>query len=439
MGTITANDTYSKGDDAVFRGTYDVEYAEVEVTVDNSSMPGPPDNTVLTGKCLGGEFHIPFAPVAFEETVIKTGDTGGITAGNTYNITPLLLQCKNGDILCIYGTGTDHRSIEDNIVYKRLTLGSDYETGWGSETLIATEATHGARISGGGHGVDPKTGRVMLFYLVMGQVADDFELYNYYYIYSDDNGYTWSTPVDLYPQFQAAGTSLYPSRYPVVSPDTNPDPRAFGRIERCIHGLLTLVYVPFKAIVAVFSYDNGETWDIENGVTVDNLSSGYELLEPNLVKIDEYTFVAITRDDNSDNSASWSKTTDGGLTWTSFVAPTAFYSGITPTAASACQGMRVGNRVYGYFTAREPAGVHVQTCVSVDEFVSNPADLWSTTKNPQERYEYIISPDGQYLNAGYGSIIPISGHEYTALIAYYIPVVGSATETAIALSAMFRV
>jgi hypothetical protein len=428
MGTITYNGTNSNGDDAVFRGTYDVEYADITVDVDTSSMPGAAATTTYTGKCVGGEFFVPQNALEIPETRIKQNNVGSINALHTYNITPILIRCNNGDLLCLYTAGEAHRSTSDLFVYKRLPAGADIQTGWGEETLIASEPTWGARKTGGGCGVDPKTGRVMVTWITMADADGNFEMFNFYYMYSDDHGVTWSTPVDLYSQFISAGTSLYPSRYPLVSPDNKPDVRFFGDIQRTSKGLMCFVYVPRMAMLAVFSYDDGETWDIANPVQIWSTDGSQGLNEPNSVFVDQDNIVLICRDDDPDQQykAAFSQTTDGGATWSTMSSSIPFAATPTemPPGNSAQNAVRVGDRVYGCFTVREPVGKFHHTCLNVTDFLATPSDLWDINATNQLRTTYDIYPDGaadDYEDAGYPQFATLAGHEYTALVTYYTP------------------
>jgi hypothetical protein len=202
------------------------------------------------------------------------------------------------------------------------------------------------------------------------------------------------------------------------------------------------IYTAFTSAHVIFSYDNGVTWDVENGVDIEYYSGGMQLNEPNVVKIDEDNLVLICRDDVDDWKATYSQTTDGGKTWTPFATPTAFfdYQGTSPAGAASCQGMRIGNRVYGFFTAREPVGYYHETCISVDEFLANPAELWNPHRTNALRRVTEVLPSGQnYLNSGYASILPIANKEYTALVAYYAPNSNGLNFTDIAIKTMFKV
>ena len=149
------------------------------------------------------------------------------------------------------------------------------------------------------------------------------------------------------------------------------------------------------------------------------------------------------RDDDDDYKATWTKSTDGGATWTALATSTEYYNigvGTPPDAASPFQIAKIGNRVYGFTCAREPVGVYYTYCCSADDFVADPASLWNHATSPNIVSTGSVTPSGQnYLNAGYGSIIPIDGHEYTALLAYYTPDTDGSTSTNITIQTAVRV
>lgn len=420
MPTITLEDTTSDGVNPVFKGTYPTDYATVEVTVDNSGQSLP--DTVVTGKSLGGEYFIPADDTieAVTEYSVKAADTGSVVTGNKYNMGPKIVRANNGDYFIFYTSGTSHISDDDVVVYKKLAKGADPASGWGSETLIKEDLTYsvGARITAAG--VDRKTGRIMLFIAIRDDSVGDFATFESLYMYSDDNCATW-TEIDYYPTMQTVGTGSYGSIYPSASPNSDPDAVAFGIIFRTSVGLMVPFYASAKTLVVVFSYDDGDSWDFSNPIEVADLDGlGLPYNEPNVVMCDPDTLVILCRDQNDPGDYTWSKSTDGGLTWTAFATPSSAYTGTMPLSPSPMTGWCVGERVYGAFTLRENYGKHVYTCISKTEFLADPSDLWQTSATI--RVEEDISPASRpSIDAGYHFMETIPGHEYTVYDVHYNP------------------
>lgn len=441
--TITATNTFSAGNAPVLRATSDSaadEYEDVTVTIDNSALTGPPADTVITAKCLGGDIIAPAEPLLISPTQIKVGDTSGAVAGNTYNMTTQLIECANGDILCIYGSGTSHYSNKDCTVYKRLLAGADKETGWGAETILHQDPDSvtnntSTKFMGGGCGVDPDNGRIWLFLLQ--RDATSYATQALLVIYSDDHGVTWSTPTDLYPSL------TFPKYKDGGAGDTSaPSPSPFGKVERTSLGLICPLYTVGKQTHLMVSVD-GATWNESDFVLVDDYDGAFNLNEPTLVNLGSDNLVIVARDDTDDYKATWSMSTNGGATWTAFVTPTEFYDiGVDtpPTGAASVQVQMVGNRVYFWATAREPAGVYYRYACSKAEFLADPAQLWNHARTPTIVSTLAVSPGAQsYLNAGYASILPVAGHEYMALVSYYTPNATGSSYTDITIATMVRI
>lgn len=423
MGVISATDTYGNGTDAVFKGAYDVDYQTVTITVDNTAI-GTAD-TVLTGTAMGNEYYIPAEPAnkTFDPIQVKDEAVGSVTAINDYNIGEKIVLCQNGDYLIFYHPGTDHVSTSNEVVYKRCPAGSDpgQTASWSTETLIKSHGTYGVRIFVAG--VDPVTGRVMIFTKVGGD-APTYTTYEFRYLYSDDHGQTWIESTDYYPTMQA-DTVNYQSYFPVGSPNGDPDALAFGKIIRTSVGLMVPVFTGERNVMVVFSYDNGDTWDFANPVVVDRQTTGKQFVEPYPVQLDGDNIVLMCRDQVDDRGkCNYAKTTDGGLTWTAFSASSPVYSGSTqPDQPAPAAGLCIGERVYGCFTLREPLGKFVFTCVTKAEFLADPSDLWNPSKTGGLiRTEVDITPDGRPgYDAGYFDMERIPGHEYTCLAICYSP------------------
>lgn len=441
--TIIANACYSAGNSPVLRATSDAsgnEYATITATIDNSDLTGPPANTAITAKCLGGDIFAPADPILIPETHIKEGDTGGVEAGNTYNIVSMWIECQNGDRLAVYTTGSQHFSDSDNVVSKRLPKGADPITGWGPETLIAENPDHatdnaGMRFQGGGYGVDPDNGRVWLC-IMHRETEPSWVIRRLDIIYSDDHGVTWSTPVDIYPQF------TFP-KYKDHSVATGaPHPIPFGKIIRTSAGLICPMYVPGKQVWLMRSLD-GITWNESDFILVDDFDGTYVFNEPNIEDLGNDVIAIVVRDDAGDVGASYSMSLDGGLTWSGFPAPTPFHDldgAAKPLGAASVQIALIGNRVYFFGTAREPVDRYHQYACTRDEFVADPASLWDFNRTPKISATYNVQPLGEhYLNAGYGSILPVEGHEYTALMLYYTPNSSGTNVTNISIRTMVRI
>jgi hypothetical protein len=202
------------------------------------------------------------------------------------------------------------------------------------------------------------------------------------------------------------------------------------------------MYCPGKQAWLAVCKD-GENWNEEDFIMIDDYDGVMVLGEPNIVDLGGGHVVVVMRNDDEDWKATFSQSADDGKTWTPFVAPTPYYDlGIAdpPLGAASVQIELIGDRVYFFTTAREPVGRYVEYVCSRDEFIADPASLWDPARTPNVSRLTTVQPSGaHYLNAGYGSILPIEGHEYTAFMCYYTPSVDGDNTTNISVKTLVRV
>lgn len=400
----------------VITGTVDVDNSIVTLDV---TKAGFLDNS-FSYYALG-DYNIPNGtPFSITDNIIKAKDTGAVRSGNTYNINPVLIRCHNGDILCFYTSGSAHASKEDIIVSMRST---NEGVTWGSETLVIDNPTYIADNAGMRKSnviIDPASGRIIVWYLVRGDVTADFETHELGYIYSNDHGVTWSAKTDVYADF--AG---YPSIFPPGSPNTDPDLIMFGKAYVTSLGLVMPMFAISNAAYLMVSADGGVTWDESDVVLVDTYSASPELNETELVQIDTEQLVMIARNDTTDTEYCYWKSSNGGATWSARSAMFTATTETKPNGSSPMTCRKIGTEIHSWFVARTDVGdtrdpkVYT-TRVGADSFWDNPEIAWDTgTSYDNHRTEANGLADVHYLNIGYPDIVALPDAPYTSLIVYY--------------------
>ena len=259
--------------------------AGTNVTVTGSGTTGSP--YVISSSGGGGDSvvmplpHINFLPV--DTTPVRITTT-------TFDGFPVLGQFpRSGDWIEVYRTGTNHNYDGfSKIVHRKST---DNGKTWSDTTVILHEDDVDSRNLGGG--VTP-TGRIIIFYV---RSLGGTSYGGQYYIYSDDEGLTWSTPVSV--------SNMSMDEY---SP--------YGKLVSGANGILLLSFYgwtgsTYKSYV-IRSSDNGTTWDapiaIYSGID-------WQVTETCLEHLGGGYIIALARNEDSVGFHQF-MSTDNGLTWT---------------------------------------------------------------------------------------------------------------------------
>jgi sialidase-1 len=176
---------------------------------------------------------------AWAESDVFVSGTGGYS---TYRI-PAIVRAPNGTLLA-FGEGRPSSSDTGNIdiVLRRST---DNGTTWGTMTVVRDEGTTSA--TNPSPVVDETTGRMYLHY--------SYNISRPFYVFTDDNGATWSAPVEITATAKATGWG-----YCVPGPGHGIQLKRGAQAGRLLvpsHHYLTS---GAKGIHAVYSDDHGATW-----------------------------------------------------------------------------------------------------------------------------------------------------------------------------------
>ncbi|MCX6996441.1 MAG: exo-alpha-sialidase [Kiritimatiellaeota bacterium] len=161
---------------------------------------------------------------------------------NTYRI-PAIVRATNGTLLAFCeGRPSSSDTGNIDIVLKRST---DNGATWGSLTVVRDEGTDSA--TNPGPVVDESTGRVFLHYSKSISLP--------FYMFSDDNGGTWSAPVEITATAKAAGWG-----YCVPGPGHGIQLKRGAQASRLLVPFHHYLTSGAKGIHAVYSDDHGATW-----------------------------------------------------------------------------------------------------------------------------------------------------------------------------------
>lgn len=376
----------------LLRGSSDLD-TDITVTVDVESGQGGGQDDVYTTKSLGGKWELATDPFEIQDKIIVESQSDDPLY--TYYIDPNLYRMADGRILMTVGAGKGHISNEDKAVY--YTSDSEGET-WSSETTLLENPTSifdngGIRAPSGG--VDPETGRVIIFYTVKSGVGDYIKTG---YMYSDDNAQTWSQTTEITHLFDLDISGFIP----------------FNRMQSTIHGLC-MVYCHIGEAYTLFSHDNGITWGDINVIFETGTNDGFSWAETSLIKIDDYRLVVLARSQDQPSKYGWSRSNDGGRTWTSIVD----FNAPTVTVPAPIWGRTIGEQVYIALGTRRPVWSMFTNRIAKEDFWHNPARAYSSTEHRRSLFTFLAEDSDEHLNCGYPDILEINDGHYTALLVYY--------------------
>ena len=367
----------------VIRGTAEIDGSAVTLAVNFDTY---------TTSTLSGVWRVPTNPWEItSEVAFASSDTAD---ANSYTDGPVVVYTNDGNLLAVFRRGGDHAS-DDGRLFKSIS--SDDGATWGAEVLVYDSATgYDTRNQAGG--IDQASGRVVIFcsiYNKGGTTRDDAG-----YITSTDHGATWS-----------AFTSVS-GLFTDVTPDANYVP--YGPMVRTSNGLMQLFYYHEDAW-AIFSKDEGLTWGervtIYTGYTPTNTIG-----EPSIVRIDDHRLVAIIRDNTTDNSFRYTKTSDGGDTW-SAVTTTYEWTATTVTSAAPVQAITIEDDLLIAWGGRAPIFKVITNRMNKEDFWTTPQDAWKVGET--NRTELYTAKATLSTNFGYPWIAHREGHEYTAMLFWY--------------------
>lgn len=292
---------------------------------------------------LDDEPTVPPEPAPFQKWAVPQYVLAGESG---YVCEPLLIECQNGDILCMYRHGTAHLSVGGKLKIRRSTnRGKSF-----GEPSIMYELT-GRDCRNHSLGIDPDTGRLISF----SRTADNANVtYDRMKHISDDDGATWTTSV-------FTGLSAYPTHVP------------FGPMVKTSNGLCQLFYQA-NSIIAVFSNDGFDT--VSGTATVfQHTQTSAVFAEPTIVAIDENRIVIVIRD-NVDGGRYWFiKSSDGLATCTG--ATQGRWTSTTGLQAAPANIALHGETVFFSFDTRSPNWSQFVTKVEKEAFFANPLTAWA--------------------------------------------------------------
>lgn len=146
-------------------------------------------------------------------TNIQTGITGWVAH-------PTIITLANNTYLLVYaqGTGTPPDITKNYYLYKRT---SSNFTSWGSATALTLTGFAVTRYKNNPYLLQNANGRIFLHLDYLSFISNNVEVNNLFYTYSDDNGSSWNTPVQITNyDMTTLGTTVL---HPIVAEKTNAD------------------------------------------------------------------------------------------------------------------------------------------------------------------------------------------------------------------------
>lgn len=256
------------------------------------------------------------APASYEDQLLAQANTAGFTCHRI----PALTTANNGWVLAAWDgrPGTCADAPQPNSIIQRIS--KDGGKTWGAvETIAAGNPNPSQRgFSDPSYVVDRQTGRIFNFFVMSydwgwphrnSTITTDRQVMHAVYIYSDDNGATWSEPVK-------------------VTDALNPEPRNAtwtGRFAASGEGIqlkygslagrLVQQYTVYNTVtddnwaVSLYSDDHGATW--KAGAPV-----GPGMDENKVVELSDGRLMLNSRTSDGNRARYVAYSSDGGQTWT---------------------------------------------------------------------------------------------------------------------------
>ena len=346
---------------------------------------------------VNNSWAVPTDPFKIDNYIAVASNQVSGTAGS-YMYDHRFWRLNNGDIMMVYRRGSSH---VDNDGYLECIKSSDNGATWGSAVTVANDATYDTRNAAGG--VVSATGRVIVFFRTYSSVGTQFDLS---YVYSDDNGATWSSPTQirsLVTPYENGNNSL----------PWGPMVEVGGTLHQLIYSL--------DGACKISSTDNGVTWGNVTPIFSGTRTSATQYFaEPTWMQLDGTKFVMYVRNQNDYDTLAVCVTEDFE-TWTAPEHGVTTYIATQSTLSPATPGGHlVGDNLFMGFGMRKP----------VSEIVSIVASKWTAYYSGEEIidedyparrivYKSTTNDTGANIDFGMPDFLPITNVDYTALMCWY--------------------
>jgi|CZKX01.1.fsa_nt_gi hypothetical protein len=351
----------------------------------------------------GGQFNVRNAGPLYTQgltarlntTYLPTESAPSALNYNEYDAFGITSVFPDGNFIIAYRGGPNHAGVGSNGVIK-IQTSTDQGMTWSAPTTILSDP--GLDLRGIGGGVTPN-GRLVLFYTVY----NGSTFLSIYYIYSEDEGVTWSVPV-------------------AISTGSNTVFVTYGGLISIGGGqVLTTWYGNDSSgnytTYVIKSSDNGKTWGSAIPVIT---STTNQYTEGSFAYLGGSKIVGIVRVNNaemeqvisSDNGSTW--TDQGAITWDKPIGTGGFNAWLSTYMAPS--GKRV---VVAYFQDRHISQIRAIYSYAAD--VINGTSGWETNS---------LVTVGSLLSSGSGYVSVVHPYDSPAGFGWYYNELSS-TDTAI--------
>ena len=342
-----------------------------------NSWGGVAVNETVTPAHIGPVYEGPTPTSIAVQTFIESSL---VADGARYVYDSHMWRMRDNRILFLWWTGDLHAE-NDGLIMGRI-VNDNYETLVADFVIADDVLPHDTRNIAGGVTDD---GRIVLFYSLYdvggaGRVDTKF-------LYSDDEAATWSTPASLVAALDVVGSGTYVPFGPMVSTS---------------NGYMQTFYYHYSAYV-LFSAD-GSSWGSAVEVYTDVNQNKFG--EPSAVRIDADRIVLLVRCNDPDNAFSFTKTSDGGSTWTALSSPSSWTSA-TIEYGTPIRGIVVGSNVVVAWGGRRAEAGLFTNYEDAEAFFTNPAISWGAAR-PNKAQLATTSTDGNgtpVINFGYPNLL----------------------------------
>jgi BNR repeat-like domain/Domain of unknown function (DUF2341)/Putative peptidoglycan binding domain len=219
-----------------------------------------------------------------------------------YNAWPTAEKLQNGNIIVAFNSDTTHLSYDGSI---KLLTSTDNGATWATSTAVSSSP--GIRFGLGGM-IQLSNGTIILS---LAETSVDNPNGAIYTTKSNDNGQTWSAPVQISNTFFTSW--IYPYGKPIQL--------SGGTLLMPVYGQNTGQSTSRSALLQ--STDGGSTWTLKGTVAYDGLNN---FSETSVVALNSNNLLALVRDDTNNHTYRVTSS-DGGSTWGS---PTLSFTGVSP-------------------------------------------------------------------------------------------------------------
>lgn len=386
---VTVDDLTTVESAPIITGTCDNDFSDIELTINGD---------VYKTRSLSGKWRIPTDPFTLKSSILIPEGAGD----DAYGAEPMAVRLNDDRILLLYYKGGGHIGNGGRLLGQYSN--TEGET-WSTPFVVAD---HTSNFDTRNMSVyyNATDNRIALFYRTYNAATSTHD--NNWVQYSTDYGQTWTAPTSI--------TSLLPSLNPIFVP--------FGPVVETINGAMVNFYDASGNAAVLFSTDNGASWGTEKVM----FTAQTDKNETTVIAVDSSRLVAVIRDSSQTDKFFYTKSSDGGYTWSAISAGFT-YSTFVPVGASPLTGITIGDDVIVAFSPRK-SGLNqgrITSCrVNKEVFWTNPEVAWSTTA--ELRKEEYYSDHLQALDFGYPRLLPILDGDYSALMWFYDQ--GSASDTA---------